>query len=153
MTNLEKLVMLLDEKNLKISVIESFSNGLLARRISELDKNGKVLAGGLVANSLNSLEGILGIKPEFVEKNGVLSYALCQKEAINGLKAFGSDVSIAITGNNTTEEVEGLSAGEVYAAIAYKGYVWPIPLKLEMKPEKLNEYLFEALASALISII
>lgn len=94
----EVVAALLRAKNKTLAVAESCSGGQLADRITDHAGSSDYFKGGIVAYSIESKIKILGLAPEQLNKDGVVS----EKTAVAMAKAvrerFGSDYGIGITG-------------------------------------------------------
>ena len=94
------------------------TGGLLAKRITEIPGASEVFRGGTVVYTEEAKCELLGIKPEFIEENGVVSAAVAVKMAKKVRKKLGATFGIGITG---WAGPDGDDVGVVYVALACKG--------------------------------
>ena len=94
----EHLIKLLREKNLKLATAESCTGGIIASEITSIPGASDVFLGSVVSYANEIKTGILGVRPETLEKFGAVS-AECASEMVEGLcKKLGADAGIAVTG-------------------------------------------------------
>ena len=101
-----------------LAAAESCTGGLLAKRITEIPGASEVFRGGTVVYTEEAKCELLGIKPEFIEENGVVSAAVAVKMAKKVRKKLGATFGIGITG---WAGPDGDDVGVVYVALACKG--------------------------------
>lgn len=122
MSNQEKLVSVLSEKNLVLSVAESYTGGAVAKSIVSVSGASKVFYEGLVCYNTKSKEERLSVKEETVKENGVVSSKVAYEMALGLLKTGNCDVAIATTGyadKNDEDKIVGLG----YIAVGYNGKI------------------------------
>lgn len=154
MSNVQKLLDELAYRKLTIGSVESFTGGLFAKTLTDVSGASRVFKGSLVTYSTELKTKLLGIPAEFIEEHGVVSYDVCQQMAIKGQKILDVDVCVAFTGNAGPTVCQlGTEVGTCFMSIAYKGQVWPIPLKLEMERNTLKQYCVDAIVDTVLSII
>ncbi|MGL4402975.1 MAG: CinA family protein [Fusobacteriaceae bacterium] len=88
------LIKLLDEKNIKISVAESCTGGMLSEKITAIPGASKVFYEGIVTYSNESKIARLGVNPETIEKYGAVS----RETAEEMVKGLSTEIGISITG-------------------------------------------------------
>lgn len=111
---IEKLI----EKDLKISVAESCTGGMIAEKLVSVSGASKVFSEGLVTYSNEAKMKRLGVKRETLDKWGAVSEETV-KEMLDGL---GTDVGIAVSGiAGPLGGTEEKPVGTVYIGIKYKG--------------------------------
>ncbi len=154
MINAQRLLDVLSEKGLTLGSVESFTGGLFAEEFTQLEGASKVFKGGLVTYSKESKVDLLGIPEEYINENGAVSWEVCQQMALKGAKVLKTDVTVAFTGNAGPGKEEGKAGvGETYSAIVYNGQIWPIPLNLEKERNEMREFVVNAVADAILSIV
>ena len=91
---LKKLI----KKNLKISVAESCTGGLLASKITSISGASKIFNLGLVTYSNQSKIKILKINEKIIKKYGAVSHECCLAMVKNLSKISKANISVSITG-------------------------------------------------------
>ena len=94
----QKVVKLLRLKNIKISLAESCTGGLLASIITSISGASKIFTLGLVTYSNQSKIKILKVPKKIIIKHGAVSYETCLSMVQNLSKISRSNVSLSITG-------------------------------------------------------
>ena len=112
------ILALLKEKGVTLAAAESCSGGLLAQRLTELPGASEVFKGGVTVYTEEAKTELLGIKPEFIAENGVVSAAVAAKMAKKVRKKLKSDLGIGITG---WAGPDGDNVGLIFVALAWKG--------------------------------
>ncbi len=117
--SLEQVVFqLLLDKGLTLSVAESCTGGLIAKRITDISGASKVFLGGAVTYAKESKTRLLGIDPQLIEQQGVVSAQVAEAMAVNARRVFGSDIAIATTGL-AGPDTDGINpVGTVFVALA-----------------------------------
>ena len=116
---MKDLVLLLKEKNLSISSVESFTGGLFASTITSIPGASKVYYGSLVSYDTSVKENLLKIG-EVINQYGVISKECAQAMAVKGQILFKTDLCISFTGNAGPDVMEDKAVGLSYVSIAYK---------------------------------
>ncbi len=122
MSNQEKLVSILNEKNLVLSVAESFTGGAIAKNIVSVSGASKVFYEGMVCYNVKSKMDRLCVKEETIKENGVVSSKVAYEMALGLLKTNNCDVAIATTGyadKNDDDKIIGLG----FIAVGYNGKI------------------------------
>lgn len=119
--DINKLVKLLIEKELKIATAESCTGGLLAKTITDASGASKVFEMGLVAYANRIKEEYLGVPSETLERLGAVSQETADYMARGIVKAAKSDIGVGITGiagptGGTKEKPVGLVYFSIYYA-------------------------------------
>jgi len=94
----EKIAKLLRESGLTLSVAESCSGGLIAKRITDIPGSSAYFLLGAVTYSNDSKELVLGVPAGLIEKYGAVSSEVALAMAEGVRKISGSDLAIATTG-------------------------------------------------------
>ncbi len=119
MTLEEKVVELLNKKNLVLSCAESCTGGLIAKRITDVSGSSAVFNCGIVSYSNDIKEKVLGVKSETLKKYGAVSEQTV-REMVNGvLKVSDSDIAVSVSGiagpnSDNTDKPVGL----IYLAVS-----------------------------------
>ncbi|MGL6168994.1 MAG: CinA family protein, partial [Fusobacteriaceae bacterium] len=90
----EKLILELKNKKLKLSVAESCTGGMLSSEIVEVSGASEVFYEGIVTYSCESKIKRLGVSEETIKKYGVVS----EQTAKEMLKGLETEVGISTTG-------------------------------------------------------
>jgi len=88
----------LDKKGFQVSTAESVTGGMIASRILDQPGASKILKEAFVVYSNKAKIDLLGINPETIEKNGVVSPAVAAEMAERLQKISEANVTIATTG-------------------------------------------------------
>ena len=118
----EAVIDLLKEKDLKLSLAESLTGGMIAQRIVNVSGASEVFGYGFVTYSNKAKHKCLGVKKRTLKEQGAVS-AKCAREMAKGAcKASGADISISVTGlagpGGGTKETP---VGTVFLGCCYKG--------------------------------
>lgn len=118
----EAVIDLLKEKDLKLSLAESLTGGMIAQRIVNVSGASEVFGYGFVTYSNKAKHKCLGVKKRTLKEQGAIS-AKCAREMAKGAcKASGADISISVTGlagpGGGTKETP---VGTVFMGCCYKG--------------------------------
>ena len=129
----------LDRTGLTIATAESCTGGLLAYGIATVPGASRHLLGGVVAYTVESKIKPLGVPPELIAAEGVVSATVAGRMAAQVRDRFGTDIGLAVTGFAGPELDEtarpGQTIGEVYVALAMPdGEIKTT--KLELGPEQ-----------------
>jgi nicotinamide-nucleotide amidase len=155
MADAKQLVDLLTKGTITLGSVESFTGGLFGKTITDVAGASKVYKGGIITYGVELKKELLGLSDAFIEKYGVVSPAVAERLAINGLKVLKVDACVSFTGNAGPSVCEdGTSVGETYMAIAYGGQVRSIPLRLDnISREEVRKKSVDAIIDALTSIL
>ena len=93
-----KVVKLLRFKQIKISLAESCTGGLLASTITSISGASKIFTLGLVTYSNQSKIKILKVPKKIIIKHGAVSCETCLSMVQNLSKISRSNISLSITG-------------------------------------------------------
>lgn len=118
----EAVIDLLKEKDLKLSLAESLTGGMIAQRIVNVSGASEVFGYGFVTYSNKAKHKCLGVKKSTLKEQGAVS-AKCAREMAKGAcKASGADISVSVTGlagpGGGTKETP---VGTVFMGCCYKG--------------------------------
>lgn len=109
----------LKKASLSLSCAESCTGGLIAERITAIPGASSVFLGGVAAYSNAVKTGLLGVKPETLERFGAVSRETAVEMA-EGVRALtGSDVAVSTTGLcGPDSDGSETPVGTVYVALA-----------------------------------
>ena len=116
--------MLLADRGLTLSTMESCTGGLLASLFTDTEGSSAVFKGAYVTYS-NEEKIRLGVPAETIEKYGVYSGQTANAMARTCAQAFGTDISIGITGTFTNADPANADSvpGQVYFSINDNGRI------------------------------
>lgn len=125
MTNYaEKVVSLLNERNLKLATAESCTGGLIAKMITDVSGASSVFDCGIVSYSNEIKMKILDVKSDTLKKYGAVSEQTVKEMSVGALKVSGADISVAVSGiagplSDDTDKPVGL----IFIAVNLKGKI------------------------------
>jgi nicotinamide-nucleotide amidase len=82
----------------KLVFAESCTGGLLSALFTDIPGSSDFLWGGFVVYSVAAKAALLGLDPEQIERDGVVSTATAAAMARGALARSGADLAIAVTG-------------------------------------------------------
>lgn len=138
------------DRGVSLSVAESCTGGLISHYVTSLPGAGEFFLAGIVSYSVDIKKSVLGISPETIRCNGVVSPATACAMAEKVRELVGSDFSVASTGNLGPSVLEDKDKGLVYIAAAKSGRVLSKELRLKGDREENKE---EAAVEALRLLI
>ncbi len=114
-----ELIDSLRSKGLRMSAAESCTGGMIGCMLTSVPGSSDVFLGSAVTYSNDAKESILGVKHQTLLDHGAVSEETAREMALGSIKAYGSDVAVAVTGiagpgGATPEKPVGL----VYIAVA-----------------------------------
>jgi nicotinamide-nucleotide amidase len=115
---IRKLHELLTAKELRVSVAESCTGGLISSYLTLLPGSSRFFEAGVVSYSAASKNKILGLSEETIASYGVVSKEIAGEMAEGMRLLTGTDYALAITGNLGPDLLEGKSMGLVYLALS-----------------------------------
>lgn len=95
---IKKIINLLSKKNLKLSVAESCTGGMLSSSITSVSGASKIFKFGLVTYSNQSKISLLKVPKKVIKKYGAVSFQCCMAMVNNLAKISKSNLSVSITG-------------------------------------------------------
>lgn len=101
-----------------MAVAESITGGAIAAALTEIPGASEVFLGGVVAYRNDAKVNLLGIAPEVIESEGVVSREVARAMAIGARQRFQATWGIATTGVAGPGPHDGIAAGEVWIAIS-----------------------------------
>ena len=130
-------------KNITLSVAESCTGGLIAKKITDTPGSSLVFGFGVTTYSESMKHFTLGVNPETINEYGVVSAETAAQMAV-GVKNHGkSDLGVAVTGFAGPASYVGEPVGLVYVAVCNKDTVWVKRLDLSANAdsrEKIREH-------------
>jgi nicotinamide-nucleotide amidase len=128
---------LLTERELKLSVAESCTGGLVSQRLTDIPGSSKYIGLNVVTYSNQAKSQFLGVKDTTLASHGAVS-AECAEEMAKGVLRLGqADIGLSVTGvagpdGGTEEKPVGL----VYLGLACKDFYAGQTLRLGVKSSR-----------------
>ena len=114
----DRLIRSLERKNLTVSTAESCTGGLIGASITSIPGSSAYYAGGAITYSNELKEQILKVPHGILFAYGAVSEATARCMAKGALSAFGTDLSVAVTGiAGPGGATEIKSVGTVFIAV------------------------------------
>ena len=88
----------LKKLGLTLSLAESCTGGLVGHRITSVPGSSEYFLGGVVSYSNEAKKSLLGVSAETLATHGAVSLETAREMVDGAMRAFGSDIGIAITG-------------------------------------------------------
>ena len=97
---IERIVLrLCREKGWTLGTAESATGGMVAERLTSVPGASEVFVGAVVAYSPALKTALLGVAPEVMAEEGIVSEAVALAMAEGGASRLGADVVVAVTGS------------------------------------------------------
>ena len=137
-----EVVNLLRASDMKISVAESCTGGMLSQSLTSISHASEVVEIGITAYSNRIKHEALSVPTEVLENEGAISAKTAMYMAKNVRILSDSDIGVSITGNAGPLTSEDKPVGLVYVAIADKTkfYVKKLTLSQTYDREKIRSY-------------
>ena len=118
----ETIVNVLSSKNLRISVVESVTGGLIGHTLTNVEGSSRILNYDLVLYSAEAKSYFLNIDMDFIHKEGTISLNTVKKivEKMSSISDIASEINLAIVGV-AGSEIEGQPQGTTFIAIECVG--------------------------------
>lgn len=113
-----QLVQLLIQRGHTVATCESLTGGLVAAAITDVPGASACFRGGVIAYHPDIKIDVVGIDPDLIAHQGVVSSQTAAGMALGARRVCGSDWAIATTGVAGPSEIEGQPAGTVWLGIA-----------------------------------
>ena len=94
----ERILRLMMEKSLKLSLAESCTGGLIASRITDIAGSSEYFDAGIVTYSNAAKTRFLGVPEELLIRQGAVSRETAESMAEGVRRAMGSHVGLSVTG-------------------------------------------------------
>ncbi|MEW6195914.1 MAG: competence/damage-inducible protein A [Bacteroidota bacterium] len=109
---------LLTDRNLKISVAESCTGGLISNRLTNVSGSSKFFDRGIIAYTNAAKVELLKVDEDTILKNGAVSLEVARQMAEGAKAVSGSDIGLAVTGiMGPTGATPAKPVGLVYVGI------------------------------------
>ncbi len=99
-----------------IATAESITGGLVAARLTDVPGASATFRGSVVAYDVDVKAKVLGVSPDLVAREGVVSEAVAEAMAAGAIAALGADAAVATTGVAGPGPHGGVRAGTVVIA-------------------------------------
>lgn len=119
----ERLILLLSEKGLTLSIAESCTGGLICHAITSVPGASKVFHSGIVSYSMDSKLRLLDIDEKIINTYGTISEETAKAMAETLRIKTRTDVVLSATGNLGPEALEGKDTGLVYFSVNHRNGV------------------------------
>lgn len=120
----QRVVKLLQSKNMKLATAESCTAGMLSGRITEIPGSSEVFEMGVTAYANYIKIQALGVSGELIEEKGAVCDEVAAQMAVGIRTMCNADLGVGITGVAGPGQSEGKPAGLVYIAVADKEKVY-----------------------------
>jgi nicotinamide-nucleotide amidase len=111
---------MLRARGLRLAVAESLTGGMLASRLVDVPGAGDVVLAGYVTYSPEAKVRDLGVAPETIERNGVVSGETAMAMAEGARARTGADIALSTTGEAGPLPAEA-EVGRVCVGLAWEG--------------------------------
>lgn len=120
----DTLVKLMDEKNIKLTTVESCTGGMIAARIVNVSGSSNVFEKGFVTYSDKAKNELVGVSLDTIDKFGVVSDETAKEMAMCGAKKTGANACLSVTGiAGPGGGTADTPVGTVYIGCYYEGDV------------------------------
>lgn len=114
----DEVVALLQQQKKTVTAAESLTAGLFQATLASISGASTVFPGGFVTYANEVKTTLLGISPEVIRNNGVVSAKVAQEMAERAAAKLGTDFGLGFTGVAGPDELEGQAVGTVYIGLA-----------------------------------
>ncbi|MEN8234489.1 MAG: competence/damage-inducible protein A [Actinomycetota bacterium] len=111
------ILRMLEERGWTFATAESVTGGLVSGRVTSVPGSSRVFRGSVVAYATDLKEPTLGVDPEIIESEGVVSEPVAVAMAEGGRERLGADVVVSTTGSAGPDPLER-PVGTVVIAVA-----------------------------------
>jgi len=122
MKNLEKVIYILKDQNITVSIAESCSGGYASYLLTRIPGSSKVFKGGFILYSLDSKNKLLKIPKKTLKETRGVSKEIAIILAKKVKKKFSSDIGLSIVGFAGPEANKNIKKGTTFIALADKKY-------------------------------
>ena len=142
------LARVLTESGLTVATMESCTGGLMASTITDVPGSSAYFRGGIVSYS-NEAKIANGVPAETIRDHGAISSQTAEAMAKAARLRLGADVRVGLTGVAGPSEQAVKSVGTVFIALAAKGIVKPVALRL---PPRRTVVKYRSVTTALVEL-
>lgn len=117
----EAILDLLISKSRNLSTAESCTGGYIGHLLTSIPGSSRAYEGGAISYSYDLKQGMLGVKPETLEKYGAVSQETVEEMAKGAILNYNTDYSVACSGiAGPGGGTEDKPVGTVWVAVASK---------------------------------
>ncbi len=127
------------KKELKLSVAESCTGGLISHYITTIPGASTFFEAGVVTYSAESKMRIFGLSLETISSYGVVSGETAKEMAERIRLLTKTDCALSTTGNLGPDVLEGKDVGLVYTAVSIYGKTFVKELRFEGERQEIKE--------------
>lgn len=120
----ERVLQLLDEKNVSLSAAESCTGGELAKRLTDIPGASKHFLGGVTVYTNGAKEALLGVPDELLSRCGAVSAQVGRELAERVRRALDADLGLGVTGLAGPDGDGVHPVGTVFVALADRERSW-----------------------------
>lgn len=134
-----KLTVLLIERNISITTMESATAGQIASLITDTEGASAIFKGASITYS-NETKIMQGVSAEVIHKYTVYSKETAEAMATACANMYGADIGIGVTGtmgNTDPDNADASVPGQVYFAISQNGTVRSYVVEIPQQPNRL----------------
>lgn len=117
---LQKLTLLLEQKNLTIASAESLTGGLFSSEIASIPGASSYLSGGMTVYSDQAKQSVLSVPEDLLEQNGSVSMECAERMAEQVRKKFSSEIGVSFTGVAGPGDYDGIPEGTVWIGVSLR---------------------------------
>jgi len=133
---IERIVLrLCRERGWRLGTAESATGGMVAERLTSVPGSSEVFVGAVVAYSPFLKTALLGVAPEVMEAEGIVSEAVASAMAEGGAARLGADVVVAVTGS-AGPDPGGAPVGAMVVAVRTPEGTWARSLHMPSDRER-----------------
>ena len=114
----EEVARLFREKGLRVSLAESCTGGLIAKRLTDVAGSSAYFLQGAVVYSNAAKTRMLKVPAKLINEKGAVSAEVAEAMASGSRKGAGSNIAVAVTGVAGPGATEEKPAGTVYIALS-----------------------------------
>ncbi len=111
------------KNNLKLSIAESCTGGLISSMIVAMPGASVWFAGGVIVYSIESKMKLLGISQDDILQHGAVSHAICKQMAEKTRHHLSTDIGISITGNAGPTAEKNSTTGIAYIGFSIRNHL------------------------------
>ncbi len=112
------VIRLLGERGLRLACAESLTGGGVGERLTSVPGASAWFVGSAVVYTAWAKRDVLGVSPDIIEQQGVVSEAGAIAMARGARRLFGTDIGLGLTGAAGPEPHGGVAPGTIVVALA-----------------------------------
>jgi len=136
---LKRVHKLFKDNDLKLSIAESCTGGLVSHYVTTLAGASRFFTAGIVSYSEQIKINVLGVSPDVYLAHGVVSEEMAREMAGKVRLLAETDFSLSTTGNLGPDVLEGKEKGLIYIAASTEGRTVSKELRLRGTREENKE--------------